>query len=181
MKLSISLEVADQEEANEVLAALIKIANLPYRLSVFGAGHPVDPAKAVVTQTIDPKYVKHPPKPVESHYSPHAGMVDKLGENADEQENDDTTQTSPHALPIKPSSAFSLVEDDDEMPTPPPHRDNVEPSGNVATKLFASTRAKIIEGLSAIPPHQPHKDYAEAAKLLWTRGEVGFDGRLYYL
>ena len=181
MKLSISLEVASTEEANEVLAALVKIANLPYRLSVFGVGAPVDPTKAVVTEVIDPKYVKHPPKPVESHYSSHAGMADKLGENAAEQETSDPTQTSPHASTIKPSSAFSLVEDDDDAPTPPPERDNVEPPGNVATKLFASTRAKIIEGLLAVPPHQPHKDYAEAAKLLWTRGEVGFDGAKFYL
>jgi hypothetical protein len=176
MKLSISLTVDSQEEANEVLAALVKIANLPYRLSVFGYGTPVDPAKAVVTEVIDPKYIKHPPEVLND-----LRMASKLGENNAEQETGDPTQTSPHASTSRPPPAFSLVDENDDMPTPPPERDNVEPPGNVATKLFASTRAKIIEGLSAIPPQQPHKDYAEAANLLWTRGEVGFDGAKYYL
>jgi hypothetical protein len=164
MKLSISLEVASTEEANEVLAALVKIANLPYRLSTWGSGTPVNPEKAAVTQVLD---------------TPR--MASKLGENNAEQETSDHTQTSPHTPATKPSSAFSLILDDDDTPTPPPQRDNVEPPGNCATKLFASTRAKIIDGLSGPRPQQPHKDYAEAAKLLWTRGEVGFDGGKFYL
>jgi hypothetical protein len=176
MKLSISLEVESQQEANEVLAALVKISNLPYRLSVFGVGHPVDPAKAVVTEVIDPKYIKHPPEVLSD-----LRMASKLDENNAEQPTSDPIQTSPHASTSRPPPAFSLYNEDDDPAITPQLRDNVEPPGNCATKLFASTRAKIIEGLSGPRPQQPHKDYAEAAKLLWTRGEVGFDGGKFYL
>lgn len=130
-----------------MLAALVKIANLPYRLSVFGVGTPVDPSKAVVAEKINPRYQKHPPIPVD--------MAPEHGETC---------------------LSDSIYID---SPRPQTERPNIEPPGNSSTKLFESTRIKIIEGLRE--GRQPHKDYAEAAKLLWTKGYLAFDGREYYL
>ncbi len=161
MKLSISLEVDSQEEANEVLAALVKIANLPYRLSVFGVGTPVDPSKAVVTQSIDPKYIKHPPIP--------SDMVPKHGETSPSDPQDDA----------QPQPQTREVDQPQITPTAPTETLNVEPPGQAVGRLYTSSVEavrKCLENGKTIP-----KDYLPVAKRLWVDGEIWYDGTKYRL
>ncbi len=58
-------------------------------------------------------------------------------------------------------------------------RDNVSPGVPVTSKVLISTKNTILcrinEGI------QPGEKYLEAAKLMWSRGEIKFDGKDFYL
>ncbi len=58
-------------------------------------------------------------------------------------------------------------------------RANVSPGVPVTSKVLISTKNTILcrinEGI------QPGEKYLEAAKLMWSRGEIKFDGKDFYL
>lgn len=58
-------------------------------------------------------------------------------------------------------------------------RENVSPGTPSITKLGSGTRETIIHALATGTPLGER--YAEHLKLLWTRGEIKFDGKEYYV
>lgn len=58
-------------------------------------------------------------------------------------------------------------------------RPNVDPGKPSITKIGADTKTSLLAGL--FKNVQPQAKYAEHMKLLWSRGEVKFDGKEYYL
>lgn len=59
-------------------------------------------------------------------------------------------------------------------------RSNVSPGKPAITKIGSETKASILGGL-ANNGIQPSAKFAEHCKLLWSRGEIKFDGKEYYL
>ena len=62
----------------------------------------------------------------------------------------------------------------------PAERPNINPGKPSITKIGGPAKSLILEELST-GSIQPHAKYAEHMKLLWSRGEVKFDGKEYYL
>lgn len=58
-------------------------------------------------------------------------------------------------------------------------RPNVSPGVPAITKIGSESKINILHNLKN--GIQPGAKYAEHAKLLWSRGEVKFDGEAYYL
>ena len=58
-------------------------------------------------------------------------------------------------------------------------RPNVDPGVSLISKIGGPTKALILEELAE--GIQPGPKFSEHMKLLWTRGEVKFDGKEYYL
>lgn len=58
-------------------------------------------------------------------------------------------------------------------------RKNISPGASSITKIGSKTKETIFGYLHA--GQQPGNPYAEHMKLLWSRGEVKFDGTDYYL
>ena len=65
-----------------------------------------------------------------------------------------------------------------ELPEPR-ERANVSPGVSLISKIGGPTRATILEEL--VDGIQPGPKFSEHMKLLWSRGEVKFDGEEYYL
>lgn len=65
-------------------------------------------------------------------------------------------------------------------PKEAPSRPNVSPGKSSITKIGSDTKTSILAGL-ANNGVQPPTKYTEHLKLLWSRGEVKFDGKEYYL
>lgn len=63
--------------------------------------------------------------------------------------------------------------------TAPESRPNVTPGPSTISKIGAETKTSILLALSHSA--QPSARYAEHLKLLWSRGEVKFDGKEYWL
>lgn len=61
----------------------------------------------------------------------------------------------------------------------PVERPNVSPGVSLISKIGGPTKALILEELCE--GIQPGPKFSEHMKLLWTRGEVKFDGEEYYL
>lgn len=61
-----------------------------------------------------------------------------------------------------------------------PTRPNMSPGTSAIGKIGGKTKEEIIRVLKM--GHQPnHNKYGEHCKLLWSRGELCFDGKEYYL
>lgn len=58
-------------------------------------------------------------------------------------------------------------------------RKNVSPGAPTTSKVGLATEGHIVLELGA--GRQPGAKYADALKLLWSRGKVKFDGQEYYL
>lgn len=74
------------------------------------------------------------------------------------------------AAPAPSGKDYSRVEAD---------RTNVSPGSSTITKIGSETKKHILESLDVNV--QPATRYAEHLKLLWSRGEIKFDGDRYYL
>lgn len=61
----------------------------------------------------------------------------------------------------------------------PAERSNLNPGKPSITKIGTNTKDELFAMLNA--GKQPPAKYAEHMKLLWSRGEVRFDGQEYYL
>ena len=64
-------------------------------------------------------------------------------------------------------------------PTASPPRKNVNPGTPSIGKIGSGTKEQLLEMLSE--GHQPQAKWMEHLKLLWSRGEVKFDGYDFYL
>lgn len=60
-----------------------------------------------------------------------------------------------------------------------PERDNVNPGEPTIGKIGGGTKEQLLGMLR--DGHQPPEKWGEHMKLLWSRNEVKFDGRNYYL
>jgi hypothetical protein len=88
------------------------------------------------------------------------------------------------AIGIKPIASRVIDEPDklfkDEPTKPVPmQRANVSPGTSTLSRTGAIAVAEILRALNA--DQQPPAKYTEHCKLLWSRGELKFDGTLYYL
>jgi len=72
------------------------------------------------------------------------------------------------------------VPDEDTKPTTAQHaeRPNVSPGKPSISKIGGSTKDLLMSELDE--GKQPSAKYAEHLKLLWSRGEVKYDGKEYY-
>lgn len=90
------------------------------------------------------------------------------------------------AIGIKPVASRvidepeKLFKDEPAKPAPVPvGRINISPGPSSLSRIGAATLAEILALVRA--GQQPPAKYAEHCKLLWARGEVNFDGTVYYL
>lgn len=68
----------------------------------------------------------------------------------------------------------------DPAPAPPPAgRENISPGDPAITKIGSNTKAELLALLHR--KTQPGPKFAEHLKLLWARGEVKYDGAIYYV
>lgn len=66
-----------------------------------------------------------------------------------------------------------------EVPKEAPNRPNVDPGKPSIRKIGAEAKQSILGGLAE--GFQPLAKYIEHCKLLWSRGEIKFDGKEWYL
>jgi hypothetical protein len=67
----------------------------------------------------------------------------------------------------------------DEAPEEATERVNVSPGKSSITKIGSATKEELLTQLRQ--GTQPQAKYLEHLKLLWERGEVKFDGEVWYL
>ena len=67
---------------------------------------------------------------------------------------------------------FNTVEEE-------PPRQNVSPGPSAISKIGEKAKTYLLNELKG--GRQPEAKYAEHLKLLWSRGEIKFDGKEYYL
>jgi len=74
-----------------------------------------------------------------------------------------------------------VLESVNKAPTPASvERKNVSPGTPLISKIGSNTKEELLKMLLTADM-QPHAKYKEHLKLLWSRGEVKFDGTTYYL
>ena len=76
------------------------------------------------------------------------------------------------ALPVNPNGVLGLM--------PVEQRKNINPGDPTITKIGSGTKDLILDALRQ-GQQMPRPKYDEHLKLLWKRGEVRFDGELFYV
>ena len=62
---------------------------------------------------------------------------------------------------------------------PPPKRENIDPGAPSIGKIGSGTKEQLLGMLAE--GYQPPAKWAEHMKLLWSRGEIKYDGTYYYV
>lgn len=82
------------------------------------------------------------------------------------------------AIGKEPHACSKRYVEPEEIKNVPAERKNISPGPSSITKIGGNTLEQVLGMLK--DGHQPPDKYSEHLKLLWSRGKVKYDGKLYY-